>query len=134
MAISPRTCDLIDGYFNLVLGSILLLLVIYSYLKTYKLKNLRFMNKLLLNIFCISIVQTYSGVYTAYRSRDNWTSTKVVLYFNTVLELIYEITTVLVIWIVAFKFIDSATKLEAIESHFEENQKQVKKQLRKNRK
>ena len=56
MGISPRQCVLFEGYVDLLFGSILGCLVIYSYLKTYKLKNLNFMNKLLLNIFCIGII------------------------------------------------------------------------------
>ena len=39
---------------------------------------------------------------------------------NVVVNIIFEISTVLIIWIVGFKFIDSALKLDLIEAIFEE--------------
>ena len=49
-----------------------------------------------------------------------WETQKAIFYTNLIVNIVFEISSAMVIWIVGFKFIDSASQLEAIETHFEE--------------
>ena len=62
MGISEHLALAIEGYINLILGSMLLLGLTYTYLSVRKLKNLRFMSKLLLMMLLISVTEIYSGI------------------------------------------------------------------------
>ena len=114
-----RNYDLVEGYFELTLGGIMLFQVIYTYCKIYGFRNLSFMNRLLFFILLISFTCIYAGIVLTSTSPGNWTTMRGILYSNTIINIIYEISSAMVIWIVGFKFIDSATKLEMIEAHFE---------------
>ena len=118
--ISRQTSDLVEGYFDIFLGTILLIQVIYTYFNARRLSNLSFMNKLLLFIFLIGLISIFAGIYTAYRQSYNWSTARPVMYVSVFLDIIYKICAALITWIVGFKFIDSATKLETIEAHFDE--------------
>ena len=122
MGITIRQCDLIEGYTGMITGIILLIQVIYAYFKARHLNNVIFMNTLLLIIFLICLISIYAGIYNAFKRTGNWAGTQTTFYIDTFVNITYEICTALITWIVGFKFIDSATKLELIETHFEKRQ------------
>ena len=128
-----RKYDRVEGGFDLFLGSIMLLQVTYTYCKMRGLRNLSFMNRLLFLIFIISITCIYAGAVLIARNPADWEAQKAIFYTNLIVNIVFEISSAMVIWIVGFKFIDSATQLEAIETHFEERIQKTTPKLGKNK-
>ena len=91
----------------------------------YGFHNLIFMNRLLFLILLISIISIYAGILLIFVDPESWTENKIMVYTNIVVNIIFEISSVLIIWIVGFKFIDSAMKLDTIEAIFEEKRRKA---------
>ena len=62
MGLSVKDAIAIYGGTELVLGSVLLASLIYTYCKVRTLKNLSFMNRLLLMMLVIALSEIYTGV------------------------------------------------------------------------
>ena len=62
MGLSVKDAIAIYGGTELVLGSVLLASLIYTYCKVRTLKNLSFMNRLLLMMLVIAMSEIYTGV------------------------------------------------------------------------
>ena len=106
----------IYAYTQLCIGSILLLGLAYTYCRVRKLKNMSFMTKLLALMLLIALTDIYAGAIlelSKYMTEATWDSFKLV---NAVAYILYEISTILITWIVGFQFNDSAVKLETIET------------------
>ena len=92
------------GYIQLTFGLVLLLGVIYTYYRVYRLKNLSFITKLLLMIMFISLTEIYSGIlFIGFMDGAEWAQQGTFLVFlDTTVNIIYEINTILITWIVGF--------------------------------
>ena len=62
MGLSVKDAIAVYGGTELVLGSVLLSSIIYTYCKVRMLKNLSFMNRLLLMMLFIALSEIYTGV------------------------------------------------------------------------
>ena len=95
---------LLYGYVELIFGLVLLLGLIYTYYRVYRLKNLSFITKLLLMIMFISLTEIYSGIlFIGFMDGADWAKQGAFLVFlNTTVNIIYEINTILITWIVGF--------------------------------
>ena len=114
-----RTYDQIEGGFDLCVGSIMLAQVVYTSCKMRGLHNTSFMTRLLLLMFVISLACVYAGAVLLFTEPESWSAAHG-KYSNIVVNIIFEISSLLIIWIVGFKFIDSAMKLDTIDAYFEE--------------
>ena len=63
MGLSMKDAIVIYGGTELVLGSVLLASLIYTYCKVRMLKNLSFMTKLLIMMLLIALSEIYTGVF-----------------------------------------------------------------------
>ena len=93
----------IYGVTELVLGSVLLVSLIYTYCKVRMLKNLSFMTRLLLMMLFIAFSETYTGIILyIYASKKDWEWSASLEVINAIVNIIYEISTILITWIVGF--------------------------------
>ena len=114
------TYDRIEGGFDLCIGAIMLLQVAYTACMMRSLHNLSFMNRLLFLIFVISVACVYAGVILFFTGPDNWKNNDALSYSTLVVNIVFEVSSLLIIWVVGFKFFDSAMKLDTIDAYFEE--------------
>ena len=128
MGISEHDALLIDACTDLLVGTILLLGLMYTYFKIYKLRNLNFMTKLLVMMLSIALTEIYTGILLISYIKDaSWAGRSTTLaVVDGIVNVIYEINTILITWIVGFQFHDSAKKLLEIEAHFEESKMKYK--------
>ena len=128
MGFDEESVVAIYGYTQLLFGVVLLLGLIYTYLNIYRLKNLNFITKLLSMMLCIALTEIYTGVlFIGFVNSASWAQRSPLL--NTVdaiVNIVYEINTILITWIVGFQFNDSAIKLELIETLRAESKPQFK--------
>ena len=69
-------------------------------------------------MLCIASTEIYTGVlFIGFLNSASWASRSPVLNaIDAIVNIIYEINTILITWIVGFQFNDSAMKLELIET------------------
>ena len=115
----------VRAYTELVLYTIMLIIVLITYFKVRKLQSVRFLKSLLMILLALSLTEIYAGIYwSSYfpgpYTADNPRQMDLWLGLATVSEMVFEVCSHLTIWLICFKFYDSASQLNLIETHLQQ--------------
>ena len=115
----------IRAWNELILYSVLLTVIVITFIRLCKMQKVRFLRRLLAIMTLLCLEGIWTGIYWSDyfpgpflsdpSTLDPW------LLANVFCGFLYTVTSHLVIWAVSFKFYASASQLKVIESFFEED-------------
>ena len=125
-------CTAVRAYTELCCYTIMLICILITYGKLWQLEKVRFFRILLMILLINSLQGIWSGFYWSPYLPGPYTDDNAMLVdiwvgLATLCNLLFEICTHLTIWLVSFKFYNSASQLKLIEKHLEQAETKKKK-------